>query len=96
MAETLVRDYCTDCVRAEWRRLVRDPYHGLEFRTSLHYLEKHLPRKGRILDAGGGLGCRIVFDCFEPTSTIARQWMWQACIPVRLLPMSIRFTPPAR
>jgi len=28
----------------------------LEFETTLHFLKKHLPRKGRVLDAGGGPG----------------------------------------
>lgn len=40
----------------EWRRLVKDPFHRLEFETTLHFLEKHLPKKGLILDAGGGPG----------------------------------------
>jgi ubiquinone/menaquinone biosynthesis C-methylase UbiE len=56
MTETLVRDYYTDCVRREWRRLVKDAYHGLEFQTTLHFLEEHLPQKGLVLDAGGGPG----------------------------------------
>lgn len=56
MTETLVRDYYTGCVRKEWRRLARDAYHGLEFSTTLHFLEKHLPPNGLILDAGGGPG----------------------------------------
>ena len=56
MTEALVRDYYTDCVRREWRRLVKDAYHGLEFQTTLHFLEEHLPRKGLVLDAGGGPG----------------------------------------
>ena len=56
MTETLVREYYTDAVRKEWRRLVRDAYHGLEYRTTLHFLEAHLPQKGLVLDAGGGPG----------------------------------------
>jgi SAM-dependent methyltransferase len=40
----------------EWRRLVRDVYHQLEFDTSIHFLKKYLPEKGLILDAGGGPG----------------------------------------
>jgi ubiquinone/menaquinone biosynthesis C-methylase UbiE len=41
----------------EWRRLVRDPYHRLEFDTTMHFIRKHLAkRKGLILDAGGGPG----------------------------------------
>ena len=56
MTEKRVKDYYTACVREEWRRLVRDAYHRLEFETTLHYLEKYLPEKGRVLDAGGGPG----------------------------------------
>lgn len=40
----------------EWWRLVKDPYHSLEFLVTMHHLRKHLPPKGRVLDAGGGLG----------------------------------------
>ena len=56
MTEALRKDSYTDCVRREWRRLVKDAYHGLEFQTSLHFLEEHLPQKGLVLDAGGGPG----------------------------------------
>lgn len=40
----------------EWGRLERDAYHALEFETTWHFLRKYLPRRGRILDAGGGPG----------------------------------------
>ena len=40
----------------EWERLARDPYHSLEFLVTRHYLQKHLPPSGKILDAGGGAG----------------------------------------
>jgi SAM-dependent methyltransferase len=56
MTETRVKDYYTEQVRKEWRRLVQDAYHRLEFQTTLHFLEKHLPPTGLILDAGGGPG----------------------------------------
>ena len=56
MSELLVKDYYTAKVRYEWRRLVQDAYHRLEFETTLHFLEKYLPEKGLILDAGGGPG----------------------------------------
>jgi SAM-dependent methyltransferase len=61
MTETLVKDYYTTHVLGEWRRLVQDAYHRLEFVTTLHYLEKYLPEKGLILDAGGGPG-RYTFE----------------------------------
>jgi SAM-dependent methyltransferase len=56
MTESVVRDYYTGQVLKEWRRLVRDAYHRVELETTLHFLEKYLPKKGKILDAGGGPG----------------------------------------
>lgn len=56
MTEILVKDYYTTHVHGEWRRLIQDAYHRLELETTLHYLEKYLPEKGLILDAGGGPG----------------------------------------
>ncbi len=56
MTENLVKDYYTQSVRQEWRRLIKDAYHRLEFETTLHFLEKYLPKQGLILDAGGGPG----------------------------------------
>ena len=40
----------------EWRRLVKDPYHTLEYETTLHFLREYLPPRGLLLDAGGGPG----------------------------------------
>lgn len=40
----------------EWHRLARDAYHSLEFLVTMHYLRKHLPPSGKVLDAGGGPG----------------------------------------
>jgi ubiquinone/menaquinone biosynthesis C-methylase UbiE len=56
MSDILVREFYTEHVRGEWHRLVKDPYHRLEFDTTMHYLEKYLPVNGSILDAGGGPG----------------------------------------
>ena len=36
--------------------LIKDAYHRQEFETTLHFLKKHFPKKGLILDAGGGPG----------------------------------------
>jgi 2-polyprenyl-3-methyl-5-hydroxy-6-metoxy-1,4-benzoquinol methylase len=65
MSEILVKNYYTGYVRKEWRRLIKDAYHRLEFETTLHFLKKHFPRKGLLLDAGGGPG--------RYTVTLARQ-----------------------
>ena len=43
-------------VLREWKRLVKDPFHRLEFDTTLKFLKKYLPKSGLILDAGGGPG----------------------------------------
>jgi len=43
-------------VLREWKRLVKDPFHRLEFDTTLRFLKKYLPKNGTILDAGGGPG----------------------------------------
>jgi S-adenosylmethionine-dependent methyltransferase len=40
----------------EWHRLVKDPYHSLEFLVTTHHFRRHLPPTGRVLDAGGGPG----------------------------------------
>lgn len=53
---TDVRQFYSDTVAKEWRRLARDPYHRLEFDTTMHFLQKYLPAGGHILDAGGGPG----------------------------------------
>jgi 2-polyprenyl-3-methyl-5-hydroxy-6-metoxy-1,4-benzoquinol methylase len=51
-----VRDYYDKNVTREWERLVQDGYHRLEFIVSMHFLERYLPKKGLVLDAGGGPG----------------------------------------
>ena len=47
----------------EWGRLERDAYHSLEYRVTLHFLRKHLPTGGQILDAGGGPGRYALTFC---------------------------------
>src|SRR4030042_4164183 len=61
MSDILVKEYYPDNVRNEWRRLIKDAYHRLEFDTTLHYLDKYLPTHGFVLDAGGGPG-RYTFE----------------------------------
>ena len=55
-SEAMVKEYYTASVRQEWQRLLKNPYHRLEFETTLHFLERYLPKNGLILDAGGGPG----------------------------------------
>ena len=52
MTDALVKEYYSSQVRAEWRRLVKDPYHKLELDTTLHFLGKYLPPHGLVS------GCR--------------------------------------
>lgn len=40
----------------ELRRLGNDPYHRLEYDTTMHFLKRYLPKRGSVLDAGGGPG----------------------------------------
>jgi ubiquinone/menaquinone biosynthesis C-methylase UbiE len=51
-----VREYYSGQVKREWKRLASNPFHMLEFFTTMSYLKKYLPKKGHILDAGGGPG----------------------------------------
>lgn len=52
----LTKNIYSRSVRDEWNRLVKDPFHELEFFTTFSFLKKHLPKNGLILDAGGGPG----------------------------------------
>ncbi len=52
----IVKDWYTKSARHEWRRLQQDPYHQLEFMATMHFAEKYLPKRGLLLDAGGGPG----------------------------------------
>ncbi len=54
--EDLVKDWFSKTASFEWRRLERDPYRRIEFLVTMHFLERHLPQDGLVLDAGGGPG----------------------------------------
>jgi SAM-dependent methyltransferase len=56
LSEKKVREYYSRSPLLEWKRLQRDPYHRLEFDTTMHFLKKYLPGRGSVLDAGGGPG----------------------------------------
>jgi ubiquinone/menaquinone biosynthesis C-methylase UbiE len=56
MSSKLIREYYVRDSTREWKRLIRDPFHRLEFDTTMLFLKKYLPKKGLILDAGGGPG----------------------------------------
>jgi 2-polyprenyl-3-methyl-5-hydroxy-6-metoxy-1,4-benzoquinol methylase len=54
--DKIVKDWYASHATAEWRRLQQDPYHRIEFIITNHFLQKYLPKRGTILDAGGGPG----------------------------------------
>ena len=56
MSSKLIREYYVKNSVREWKRLVSDPFHRLEFDTTMLFLKKYLPKRGLILDAGGGPG----------------------------------------
>jgi ubiquinone/menaquinone biosynthesis C-methylase UbiE len=51
-----IRECYAKSVSYEWKRTVKDEHHKLEHNTTWHFLNKYLPKKGLILDAGGGPG----------------------------------------
>jgi S-adenosylmethionine-dependent methyltransferase len=51
-----VKRFYSGYVKKEWARFQTDPYHRLEFDTTFVFLQKYLPKKGLVLDAGGGPG----------------------------------------
>lgn len=56
MSKKLVREYYNKLAIGEWKRLTKGAYHRLEFDTTMYFLKKYLPKKGLVLDAGGGPG----------------------------------------
>jgi ubiquinone/menaquinone biosynthesis C-methylase UbiE len=52
----LVKKHYSEYGIREWERLTKHPYHRLEFDTTMHFLRKYLPKRGLVLDAGGGVG----------------------------------------
>lgn len=52
----LTKEFYSKDVNKEWNRLQQDAFHRLEFDTTMKFLKKYLPKKGLILDAGGGPG----------------------------------------
>jgi ubiquinone/menaquinone biosynthesis C-methylase UbiE len=56
MSKHIVRQYYAQHVAQEWRRLARDAYHRLEFATTMRFIRQYFPKRGLVLDAGGGPG----------------------------------------
>lgn len=51
-----VTDYYNQNPELEWNRLFVTPYRRIEYEVVRHFLDRYLPPKGVILDAGGGPG----------------------------------------
>ena len=54
--ERLTKKLYSKIALKEWKRLDRGSYFRLEYETSMKFLKKYLPKKGLVLDAGGGPG----------------------------------------
>lgn len=52
----MVKQWYKKTVKYEQGRLRRNPYHEIEFIVTCHFLQKYLPKRGFVLDAGGGPG----------------------------------------
>ena len=50
-SDSIVRDFYRANVFREGRRLVKSPFHRLEFETTIYYLNKYLPPGGLVIDA---------------------------------------------
>jgi SAM-dependent methyltransferase len=95
MVQASVRDHYQAHSAQEWRRLFKNPFHRLEFDTTVHFLEQHLPPTGRVLDAGGGPGrytielakrgyAMVLFDLTPALLEIARRRIARAGVKRRV------------
>jgi hypothetical protein len=46
MDDEVIRKFYSEYALGEWNRLVKSPYHRLEFDTSMHFLNKYLLKGG--------------------------------------------------
>ena len=56
MSRKIVKQYYARTVAQEWRRLARDAYHRQEIDTTMRFIRKYFPKRGLVLDTGGGPG----------------------------------------
>ena len=56
MSKDKVREHYSQDEHYEFNRLIQDAFHRLELDTTLHFIDKLMPKSGHILDAGGGPG----------------------------------------
>ena len=76
-----MRKYYDEGAEREWGRLVRDAYHRLEFMITMHFLDKYLPKKGLILDAGGGPG-RYTIELAKKDYDVVLQDLSPKCLEI--------------
>ena len=85
----MVTEWYKKTAKREQKRLVRDSYHRIEFIVTNHFLEKYLPKRGLVLDAGGGPGTYaiqlakkgydlVLLDLTPELLTIARKQIQKA------------------
>jgi ubiquinone/menaquinone biosynthesis C-methylase UbiE len=91
----MVKEWYKKTAKREQKRLQRDPYHKIEFIVTNHFLDKYLPKRGTILDAGGGPGTYavelakkgynlVLLDLTPELLAIARKRMQKANLQRRL------------
>ncbi len=91
----IIKEHYAKHVRDEWKRLDTGAFHRLEFLTTMHFLKKVFPKRGLILDAGGGpgrytvalagLGYDVVLvDFVERNLTFAKRQVRKAGLQARL------------
>lgn len=51
-----MKEYYDRLGMKEWKRLDKDAYHHLEWLTHIRFIGQHMPKRGRVFDAGGGPG----------------------------------------
>ena len=79
----VVREYYDANAEGEWGRLVSDPYHKLEYLVTMHFIDKYLPKKGLVLDAGGGPG-RYTIELARRGYDVVLQDLSPKCIEVAM------------
>jgi hypothetical protein len=75
--DRMVKDWYASNAHHEWLRLQQDPYHKLEFKVTMHFHEKCLPRRGTALDAGGGPG-RYSIELARQGYSIEAKHHWES------------------
>jgi len=91
-----VKKYYTEKGLGEWDRLTKHPYNRLELDTTMFFLNQYLPKKGIVLDAGGGPGRYTIelakrgFDVIlNSTNGIPASLQWQFVFPLMPIQLNV-------